>query len=412
MMTRALTLKKIKQHFDDIRQKSLSSMIIIEWSFIQKSILLLALMIVMFASYALYVAFVMLHPSLQHFINANSTILLLKDVVVVMIASVAMVFGYIWRSNTRVNRYFPTFCIVFFAVAMCISGYCLGVLSPATGIFLVGTPLIGLVLFPRKVVLIMAILTMISMIFLTVASNLGLIPYAPLFANQHVVALQGFTSFYLYSQLYFALPPLIFILLIMDMILKQWSQRERDVAMQSKLDSLTHLSNRYTIDQHLERLVELSSGTAEISTLLISVDHIEHLRHTYGVSFSDKLLQEIAKLLQMSMRNHDLAGRFDEERFVVVLSGADRDVGLQVAERIRGRVERLAVADGFGLDIQITASIGVATCIPFGMVGAYSILTQAEQALAKAQLQSTNLITHYDQLSVAELKESDIVLQS
>ncbi|AXI03524.1 GGDEF domain-containing protein [Aquirhabdus parva] len=412
MVAQALTLKKIRQHIRDIRQKNLSSLIIIEWSFIQKSILLLAIMVVLFTSYALYVAFVMLHPTLHHFINVNSTILLWKDVVILMIAFAAMIFGYTWRTSARVNRYFPIFCIIFFATAMCISGYCLGVLSPATGVFVIGTPLIGLVLFPRKIVLIMAVLTMLTMVLLTIASNLNVIPYAPLFTHQDLVGMQGFASFYLYSQLYFTLPPLLFILFIMDVILRQWSQRERDAAMQSKLDSLTHLLSRYSIDQHLERLVTLSSDQKEISTLLIAIDRIEYIQKTYGRTFCNELKKKIAKLLQLSLRNQDLAGSFDDDHFIVILSAAHREVGLAVAERIRVRIENLIIADGFGLEIQITASIGVSTCLPFGMVGADSILIQAEQALAQAQQNGTNLVMHYDQVPIAALKESDVVFTS
>jgi diguanylate cyclase (GGDEF)-like protein len=91
--------------------------------------------------------------------------------------------------------------------------------------------------------------------------------------------------------------------------------------------------------------------------LFCDLDHFKGYNDTNGHSAGDAVLREVAHLIEQSVRNIDVAGRYGGEEFVVVLVETDRDEAFAVAERIRARLR----AAGFTANgVPLTVSIGIA----------------------------------------------------
>ncbi|MGZ8740363.1 MAG: GGDEF domain-containing protein, partial [Gaiellaceae bacterium] len=72
----------------------------------------------------------------------------------------------------------------------------------------------------------------------------------------------------------------------------------------------------------------------------------------------------LAVLLQETVRDVDLAGRWGGEEFVLILPGTDLTGGAQVAERIRVALAGRIVLAIDRAPISVTASFGVAAIPP------------------------------------------------
>jgi diguanylate cyclase len=131
----------------------------------------------------------------------------------------------------------------------------------------------------------------------------------------------------------------------------------------SNTDALTALANRRSLDEFLRsaQIVAMEKGEL-LSILMIDIDHFKQFNDSYGHQVGDQVLRLVAKVLQDSVREGDLAARFGGEELIAVLPGADLDVCADVAERIRRRIsEARLTRRNTGEEIaSVTVSIGVA----------------------------------------------------
>lgn len=122
---------------------------------------------------------------------------------------------------------------------------------------------------------------------------------------------------------------------------------------------------------------------AELSLLMLDLDHFARLNDRHGRHVGDDVLRAVADTLRAEVRAADLVGRFGGEEFVVLLPGTSRFDAHAIAERIRLRISSTFVSLG-GTFAGTTVSIGVSSHPACGetldrLVGA------ADQALRAAK---------------------------
>lgn len=158
------------------------------------------------------------------------------------------------------------------------------------------------------------------------------------------------------------------------------------LAEQSITDELTQLKNRRAIQQTLsaewERAFRYSTP---LSLLMIDIDQFKSYNDEFGHPAGDQVLRKIAQLITQWARQSDLAARFGDEEFVIILPETDSDGALQIAERVRYRVE----LDDWP-NRPITISIGV--CSYGNQTDAMTMLEQAGQALCRAKYAEGNRV--------------------
>lgn len=124
----------------------------------------------------------------------------------------------------------------------------------------------------------------------------------------------------------------------------------------SETDALTGIRNRRAIMEELEnRMTEAAIHKSPLSIAMFDIDRFKSINDTKGHVYGDKVLTEVAKIIESSLREADSAGRYGGEEYLVVLPNADKANGLLIAERIRKNIE----GHDFGEGQRVTISGGV-----------------------------------------------------
>ncbi|WP_334043744.1 GGDEF domain-containing protein [Burkholderia ambifaria] len=172
----------------------------------------------------------------------------------------------------------------------------------------------------------------------------------------------------------------------------------------TRTDPLTGLHNRRALDAALadewERLQRGSDGS--LSVLFIDADHFKQYNDRYGHAQGDTALRFLAECIRAHTRRRgDLAARYGGEEFVAVLPDTDERGAQQVAEAIRGAVERNRL-DGFDATMPaFTVSIGCATGHRARPPSVHALTHQADLALYAAKRQGRNRVCVADVESLA-----------
>jgi diguanylate cyclase (GGDEF)-like protein len=128
-------------------------------------------------------------------------------------------------------------------------------------------------------------------------------------------------------------------------------------------DPMTGCYNRRAFTENYEHMFNGAREAAmPLSCLVLDIDFFKKVNDTHGHSIGDRVICEVANVLQAQARPSDLVCRYGGEEFVVVLPGLGEAHAMEVAERIRAAVEREcgpAVKEVPGM--KVTASVGVAS---------------------------------------------------
>ena len=149
-------------------------------------------------------------------------------------------------------------------------------------------------------------------------------------------------------------------------------------------DQLTGLPNRTLLIDRLNQAISVSNRTSRaISLLFIDLDGFKPVNDTYGHTFGDRLLKEVATRLLSCLREGDTAARLGGDEFVVLLLDSDIDRAIKVANRI---LETLRAEFEIGKRniTGITASIGIAE-YPEHADSLDTLLTAADNAMYLAK---------------------------
>jgi two-component system cell cycle response regulator len=157
----------------------------------------------------------------------------------------------------------------------------------------------------------------------------------------------------------------------------------RIVERQALVDGLTGLANRRQCEESLaDELARVERFGGALAVVVADLDWFKDVNDRYGHPAGDSLLRDFALLLQQTLRDVDLAGRWGGEEFLLILPGTDLTGGAQVAERVRAALaSRMVVVDG--TPISVTASFGVAAVPPAKT--ASELFAAADAALYEAK---------------------------
>lgn len=128
------------------------------------------------------------------------------------------------------------------------------------------------------------------------------------------------------------------------------------------LDSLTGLRNRHNLEETLRTLIDqsMANGTC-LSCLMIDIDYFKKLNDSHGHEAGDKVLREIARLLQETLGDSGVAFRYGGEEFLVMLPDTTEADARKLAELLLHNVlEHHIFYESHDIG-QVSISIGLAT---------------------------------------------------
>ena len=162
----------------------------------------------------------------------------------------------------------------------------------------------------------------------------------------------------------------------------------------SETDDLTGLLNTRGFAIAANRLFgqALRYGRAA-SVLMIDPDNLKGMNDAYGHDAGNRLLRDLAAVVQSQLRATDLPARYGGDAFIVLLPETPPKGALDVAERIRNAIcaAPLAVA---GRTIACTVSVGV-SCFPDDGRSIDALAARADRALHQAKKNGRNCVVRY-----------------
>ena len=156
-------------------------------------------------------------------------------------------------------------------------------------------------------------------------------------------------------------------------------------------DALTGLMNRRAFVDAMER--ERSRAVRHalpFSFVMIDVDHFKSVNDTFGHAAGDLVLQSVARVLSAIARRSDIVGRWGGEEFVVALPQTSEAGARVAAERLRRAIMEATCKIPGGGNLQVTASLGVASTETIWNTDA--IVARADAAMYQAKSRGRNRV--------------------
>jgi diguanylate cyclase (GGDEF)-like protein len=141
------------------------------------------------------------------------------------------------------------------------------------------------------------------------------------------------------------------------------------------------LYNSRFLSQVLRRETKRASRSGRpLSLLFVDLDGFKTINDTHGHLFGSRALVEAAGVIRASARETDMVARFGGDEFALILPDTGSEGAVAVGERVRDRIAAFSFLQGDGLDIRLTASVGVAT-LPDVAGSADGLIHEADQAM-------------------------------
>jgi two-component system, cell cycle response regulator len=155
-------------------------------------------------------------------------------------------------------------------------------------------------------------------------------------------------------------------------------------------DALTQAYNRHYFAGQLgsELSFALRHG-ADLSLLLLDVDHFKRVNDTRGHLAGDHVLKAMSTLLNAQLRREDIFARFGGEEFVVLLRGVAIAGAAILAERLRVATEQLKLSFD-NQEFGITVSLGCASLACCNRHDPESLVQRADGRLYQAKRDGRN----------------------
>jgi diguanylate cyclase (GGDEF)-like protein len=147
-------------------------------------------------------------------------------------------------------------------------------------------------------------------------------------------------------------------------------------------------------------LKDAAALTRPCCMVLMDIDHFKIFNDTYGHSAGDDALRHTVQIISVILRKNDFMGRYGGEEFIFLFNGADREMGMAIAERMREALVANPMVLKTG-SVSLSASFGVAMIIDEedreekGFI--QNLINNADIALYQAKKSGRNKVVGFTQ---------------
>src|SRR5882672_4102137 len=185
-------------------------------------------------------------------------------------------------------------------------------------------------------------------------------------------------------------------------------QTESRMAHMAYHDGLTDLPNRAAFLQALAQMIEACEGTGEeFAVLSVDLDGLKEINDVFGHATGDKLLIEVAHLLQDLARDGVVA-RLSGDEFGLIIDGKQPVAAVLLAEKLAEALANEFPIDGKSVRIGVTTGIAV---FPHNGSDAASLLANAGAALFRAKAKSRGSISLFEPEMDQQIRDRRVLHQ-
>jgi diguanylate cyclase (GGDEF)-like protein len=167
-------------------------------------------------------------------------------------------------------------------------------------------------------------------------------------------------------------------------------EAEKELTILAATDPLTKVFNRRHFFEFATRELSRANRTnVSFSIIMADIDHFKNVNDNYGHLIGDQVLIRFTKICQENLRHYDVLARYGGEEFVILLPETGIREAVEIAERLRSKIETAVMKFG-GHEVSITTSLGIASTADEGELTLEVILDRADQVLYQAKQNGRN----------------------
>lgn len=159
------------------------------------------------------------------------------------------------------------------------------------------------------------------------------------------------------------------------------------------IDETTGVATRkYFMERVHEEVQRANDFDEDVTLVMISIDGVNEHLSRYGKEGFDFVLQNVGRMLRAAIRPYDLVGRFDFNRFAVLLVNTAANDAYLWAEKFRKNI----ASNVMNVDqktFSVTVSVGV--CGAVSDISDLELMEHAGHVLAKAVEAGGNMVRVY-----------------
>ncbi len=164
--------------------------------------------------------------------------------------------------------------------------------------------------------------------------------------------------------------------------LSTYETQLQKVEKQATRDSLTGLSNRYTLESDLEHRI---AKQQRFSVIMLDLNGLKQVNDTYGHLIGDELLKRFASELRSASRVTDVVGRWGGDEFVVIMNCSPSEVQTYLTRLQRWVFGTYKLqAENTTCEVKVSAAAGMAEWKPGDTLQQLLALADAEMYKDKA----------------------------
>lgn len=186
------------------------------------------------------------------------------------------------------------------------------------------------------------------------------------------------------------------ILFIAKQLISDLRQAEIRLYEMATRDFLTGLLNRREgLRRFQEEISKSQRNNEPLTAIILDIDHFKNINDTYGHLVGDKVLQYMAEALIPALRVYDIFCRYGGEEFLLILPNTPLHEGVDIAERLRRKIEEFRFMIDNETAITMTISLGVAQLT--GNEDLNSLIYRVDLALYGAKDKGRNCVNFVEQ---------------
>jgi diguanylate cyclase (GGDEF)-like protein len=159
------------------------------------------------------------------------------------------------------------------------------------------------------------------------------------------------------------------------------------------VDEATGVATRkYFMERVHEEVQRANDFDADLTLVMISIDGVNEHLGRYGKEGFDFVLQNVGRMLRSAVRPYDLVGRFDFNRFTILLANTTANDAYLWAEKFRKNIAS-NVLNVDQRSFSVTVSVGV--CGAVNDINDLELLENAGHVLSRAIEAGGNMVRVY-----------------
>ena len=166
-----------------------------------------------------------------------------------------------------------------------------------------------------------------------------------------------------------------------------------------RTDPLTNIKNRRVLDDTIQAQFALMTRyETPFSLVMLDIDHFKSVNDEQGHLHGDRMLQDLARLLDEYVRETDILTRYGGDEFVVVMPQTDAKGARILSERLRASVQE---------KLLLTVSGGVSSAQKGDTKE--TLLARADAALYRSKRSGRNCVFWSDGANMERVSEDEVL---